>query len=88
MQGRSLVVGSMSKGHVMTGSRLGPVIAPGETTNLVALLATNASCGGLAFDQDALFALCPGPEFAAEIAAPFARRRMAACDCCRDAQAL
>jgi arginine:pyruvate transaminase len=76
MAERTVVVGSMSKGHAMTGSRLGWVIAPEEVAEAVATLATNTTYGVPAFIQDAaLFALGLGPGFEAKIAEPFRRRR-------------
>lgn len=76
MAERTVVVGSMSKGHAMTGSRLGWVIAPEPVAEAVTTLATNTTYGVPAFIQDAaLFALRQGPAFEAQIAAPFRRRR-------------
>ena len=76
MADRTLVVGSMSKSHAMTGSRLGWVIGPERVIDAITLLATNTTYGVPAFVQDAaLFALAQGPAFEAEIAAPFRRRR-------------
>lgn len=76
MAGRTVVVGSMSKSHAMTGSRLGWVVAPEEVAEAVTTLATNTTYGVPAFIQDAaLFALSLGPEFEAQIAEPFRRRR-------------
>jgi arginine:pyruvate transaminase len=76
MAERTVVVGSMSKGHAMTGSRLGWVIAPEPVAEAVTTLATNTTYGVPAFIQDAaLFALELGPAFEARIAAPFRRRR-------------
>ncbi len=76
MADRTLVVGSMSKSHAMTGSRLGWLVAPAPVVEAVATLATNTTYGVPAFIQDAaLFALNLGPDFEARIAAPFRRRR-------------
>ena len=76
MVDRTLVVGSMSKSHAMTGSRLGWVIAPVPVAEAITLLATNTTYGVPAYIQDAaLFALNQGETFEAEIAAPFRRRR-------------
>lgn len=73
---RTVVIGSMSKSHAMTGSRLGWVVAPEEVVEAVTTLATNTTYGVPAFIQDAaLFALSLGPEFEAKIGAPFRRRR-------------
>ncbi|WP_298906648.1 pyridoxal phosphate-dependent aminotransferase [uncultured Aliiroseovarius sp.] len=79
MAERTLVVGSMSKSHAMTGSRLGWIIGPDEAIAHLATLAINTNYGVAGFIQDAaLFALRQGPGFEADIAAPFRRRRDAA----------
>lgn len=79
MAGRTIVVGSMSKSHAMTGSRLGWIVAAPEVIEAVTVLATNTTYGVPAFVQDAaLFALNLGPDFEAAVAAPFARRRAVA----------
>jgi arginine:pyruvate transaminase len=76
MADRTLVVGSMSKGHAMTGSRLGWVIGPEEVIDMLAVLALNTTYGVPGFIQDAaLHALSKGPGFEATIGAPFRRRR-------------
>ena len=76
MAERTLVVGSMSKSHAMTGSRLGWVVGPERVIEAITLLATNTTYGVPAYIQDAaLFALAQGEDFEAEIAAPFKRRR-------------
>ncbi len=76
MAERTVVVGSMSKSHAMTGSRLGWIVAPQEVAQAVETLATNTTYGVPAFIQDAaLFALGLGEGFEAEVAAPFRRRR-------------
>jgi arginine:pyruvate transaminase len=73
---RTLVVGSMSKSHAMTGSRLGWIVASEEVINAVSLLATNTTYAVPSFIQHAaLFALQLGSEFEENIAAPFRRRR-------------
>lgn len=79
MEGRTIVVGSMSKSHAMTGSRLGWVVAPEPVAAAVATLATSTTYGVPAFIQDAaLFALRRGEGFEEAVAAPFRRRRDAA----------
>jgi arginine:pyruvate transaminase len=89
MAARTIVVGSMSKGHAMTGSRLGWMIAPEPVVEAVTTLATNTTYGVAAFIQDAaLFALRQGPTFEARIAAPFRRRREIALDALAQARAL
>ena len=81
MADRTLVVGSLSKSHAMTGSRLGWVVGPAEMIELMASLAIHTTYGVPGFIQDAgAFALRQGPAFEAEIAAPFARRRQIALD--------
>ncbi|MDE3080636.1 MAG: aminotransferase class I/II-fold pyridoxal phosphate-dependent enzyme [Paracoccaceae bacterium] len=76
MADRTIVIGSMSKSHAMTGSRLGWVVAPEPVAEAIATLATNTTYGVPAFIQDAaLFALKLGDGFEAEVAAPFRRRR-------------
>ena len=72
----TIVIGSMSKSHAMTGSRIGWVIAPEEAIENMIDLATNTTYGVAGFVQDAaLFALFQGEAFEDEIAAPFKRRR-------------
>ncbi len=79
MGDRTLVVGSLSKSHAMTGSRLGWLVGPAEAIRHAVLLATHITYGVPGYIQDAgLFALAQGPAFEAGIAAPFARRRAAA----------
>lgn len=76
MAERTLVVGSLSKSHAMTGSRLGWLVAPEEVVEAVTALATNTTYGTPGFIQDAaLHALAQGPDFEEMIAAPFRRRR-------------
>uniref|UniRef100_UPI0035156B99 pyridoxal phosphate-dependent aminotransferase n=1 Tax=Limimaricola soesokkakensis TaxID=1343159 RepID=UPI0035156B99 len=76
MAGRTLVVGSMSKGHAMTGSRVGWIVGPGEAIAALEDLATHMTYGIPGFIQDAaLEALRMGVGFETEVAAPFRRRR-------------
>ena len=76
MAERTLVIGSMSKSHAMTGSRLGWVVAPEAVVEGLTTLVTNTTYGVPAFVQDAArFALDQGADFEAAIAAPFRRRR-------------
>ncbi|MGB1209413.1 MAG: pyridoxal phosphate-dependent aminotransferase, partial [Paracoccaceae bacterium] len=76
MADRTLVVGSMSKSHAMTGSRVGWVIGPADAVAAMIDLATSTTYGVPGYIQDAaLFALNQGASFEAEIAAPFKRRR-------------
>lgn len=76
MAARTLVVGSMSKSHAMTGSRCGWVVGPAEVIAQMINLATHTTYGVPGFIQDAAaFALAQGDAFEAGIGAPFARRR-------------
>ncbi|WP_282168243.1 pyridoxal phosphate-dependent aminotransferase [Ruegeria atlantica] len=76
MAERTLVVGSMSKSHAMTGSRCGWVVAPEEVIAHLINLATHTTYGVPGFIQDAAsFALSAGHDLEEEIAAPFRRRR-------------
>ncbi|WP_299042308.1 pyridoxal phosphate-dependent aminotransferase [uncultured Tateyamaria sp.] len=76
MADRTLVIGSMSKSHAMTGSRCGWVIGPEAVIAHLITFATHTTYGVPGFIQDAsVFALDQGPEFEADIAAPFQRRR-------------
>ncbi|MBB3993851.1 arginine:pyruvate transaminase [Sulfitobacter undariae] len=76
MEERTLVVGSMSKSHAMTGSRIGWVVGPAHVISHLVNLATHTTYGVAGFIQDAaLFALELGKEFETEIAEPFRRRR-------------
>jgi len=87
MAERTMVVGSLSKSHAMTGSRLGWVIAPEHMIEMINDLATNTTYGVAGFVQQAgLCALRLGPEFEAQIAAPFRRRRDIALNILRDFQ--
>lgn len=79
MAERTLVCGSMSKSHAMTGSRIGWVIGPEEIVTHLTNLTTHTTYGVPGFIQDAaLFALDLGSAFEAEIAEPFRRRRVLA----------
>lgn len=81
MSERTLVVGSMSKSHAMTGSRIGWVIGPEPIIEHLINLATHTTYGVPGFIQEAaLFALEQGEAFEAEIAEPFRRRRALAYD--------
>lgn len=76
MAERTLVVGSMSKSHAMTGSRCGWIVGPAEVISSLTDLATNTTYGVPGYIQDAAaFGLVQGPEFEADVAAPFKRRR-------------
>ncbi|MDF1726925.1 MAG: aminotransferase class I/II-fold pyridoxal phosphate-dependent enzyme [Sulfitobacter sp.] len=76
MSERTLVVGSMSKSHAMTGSRIGWIVGPEELITHLTNLSTHTTYGVPGYIQDAaLFALNQGPDFEAGIAEPFRRRR-------------
>jgi len=75
MDERTLVVGSLSKSHAMTGSRLGWIIAPRDMAAHIDNLSTHTTYGIPGFIQAAgLFALNLGPDFEDQIAAPFRKR--------------
>lgn len=76
MQERTLVIGSMSKSHAMTGSRVGWICAPEDVIEKLIDLSTNTNYGVPGFIQDAAaFALGQGKGSEEEVAAPFRRRR-------------
>ncbi|AXI46190.1 aspartate aminotransferase [Sulfitobacter sp. SK012] len=76
MAERTLVCGSMSKSHAMTGSRCGWIVGPPDIIAYLIDLATNTTYGVPGYIQDAAaFALEQGAELEEEIAAPFRRRR-------------
>ncbi|WP_439156339.1 pyridoxal phosphate-dependent aminotransferase [Yoonia sp.] len=76
MTDRTLVVGSMSKSHAMTGSRIGWVCAPEHVIAHLLNLATHTTYGVPGFIQDAAeFALKQGADVEETVAAPFRRRR-------------
>ena len=78
---RTLVVGSLSKSHAMTGSRIGWIVGPAEAIGPLCDLATSTNYGLPGYIQDAgLYALNLGPDFEVGIAAPFRRRREIARD--------
>ena len=74
---RTLVVGSMSKSHAMTGSRIGWVVGPERAVAALADLATHTTYGVPAYiQQAALWALAEGGDaLEARVAAPYRRRR-------------
>ncbi len=76
MAERTLVVGSMSKSHAMTGSRIGWIIGPKDVVDHLINLATHTTYGVAGFVQDAAdFALAQGDGLEEKVAAPFRRRR-------------
>ena len=79
MAEQCLVVGSLSKSHAMTGSRLGWIVGPKGAIEHLGNLATTTTYGIPGFVQDAgLFALTEGAAIEAEIAARYRRRAQAA----------
>ena len=78
MAGRTLVVGSLSKSHAMTGSRLGWIVGPEEAIEHLSNLSTHTTYGVAGFIQDAgEFALGQGDMLEHQIAEPFRRRHAA-----------
>ncbi len=76
MADRTFVVGSMSKGHAMTGARVGWVVAPERAIAGMIDLAGATTYGLPGFIQDAaLFALTEYPEQEAQVAERYKRRR-------------
>ncbi|NOE32766.1 MULTISPECIES: pyridoxal phosphate-dependent aminotransferase [unclassified Ruegeria] len=76
MEDRTLVIGSMSKSHAMTGSRCGWIVGPEEVIAHLINLATHTTYGVPGFIQVASsYALTAGHELEEKIAAPFRRRR-------------
>ena len=81
MAERTLVVGSMSKSHAMTGFRVGWICGPEAAIEHLSNLSTHTTYGVPGFVQDAaLFALEAGTALEQQIAAPFRRRRAIALD--------
>jgi len=86
---RTIVIGSMSKSHAMTGSRIGWLVAPEAVIQRTCDLATVVTYGVAGFVQDAaLFALKQGEALETKVAAPFARRRKLALDVLKDTNAV
>ncbi|MGV6803425.1 MAG: pyridoxal phosphate-dependent aminotransferase [Ruegeria sp.] len=76
MVDHTLVIGSMSKSHAMTGSRCGWIVGPEEAIQHLINLATHTTYGVPGFIQDAAsYALTAGSDLEEEVAAPFRRRR-------------
>ena len=79
MAERTLVVGSMSKSHAMTGSRVGWVVGPREIISLMIGLSNTTTYGVPGYIQVAAeYAL--GTDLETEVGAPFKRRRLMARD--------
>ena len=76
MAQRTFQVGSLSKSHAMTGSRVGWVCGPEDAVAQIENLTTHTTYGLPGYIQDAAhYALSLGADFETEIAAPFKRRR-------------
>ncbi|MEM8882419.1 MAG: aminotransferase class I/II-fold pyridoxal phosphate-dependent enzyme, partial [Pseudomonadota bacterium] len=76
---RTLVIGSLSKSHAMTGSRLGWIVGPDVAIKNLINLTTHTTYGVAGFIQDAgEFALKRGQILEDQIAAPFRRRHASA----------
>lgn len=81
MRERTLVVGSMSKSHAMTGSRIGWLVGPNNVITHLQNLSTHTTYGVAGFIQHAaIHALSLGEEFESQISEPFRRRRLLALD--------
>lgn len=73
---RTLVIGSLSKSHAMTGSRIGWIVGPEEVVAEIINLTTNTTYGVPNYIQGAaIYALNQGCKLEETIAAPFRRRR-------------
>ena len=78
LEDRTLVVGSLSKSHAMTGSRVGWILGSEAAIAHAINLSTHTTYGLPGFLQDAgAFALGRGPDLEAEISAPFRHRHAA-----------
>ena len=72
---KTLVIGSMSKSHAMTGFRCGWVIGPEDIVKHMVNLATSTTYGVPGFIQEAAyFALLQGTASTARVSEPFFRR--------------
>lgn len=79
MAERTLVVGSLSKSHAMTGSRLGWIVGPREAVARIGELATTTTYGLPGYIQDAgLYAVAHGDAIERAIAGRYRRRAEAA----------
>ena len=75
---RTLVIGSLSKSHAMTGSRIGWLLGPEQAIEHAINLSTHTTYGLPGYLQDAgVFALDRGPDLETEISEPFRRRHAA-----------
>lgn len=76
MEARTVVIGSLSKSHAMTGSRLGWALAPAGLTRLMEDLALMTCYGLPGYIQKAgLWALEQGEAIESDLAQTFRRRR-------------
>ena len=76
MADRTLLIGSMSKSHAMTGSRVGWLVGPEDAIAHLADLAIVTTYGVPGYIQDAaVFALAQGKTLEDKHARPFERRR-------------
>ena len=86
MEERTLVIGSLSKSHVMTGFRLGWIIAPPAVIDAIHGLSNATTYGVPGFIQDAAtVALTTGDDYEDETAARYRRRRDKAVEALRGA---
>ncbi len=84
MRERTLVIGSLSKSHMMTGSRLGWIIGPAPMIAHLTDLATNTTYGVPGYIQDAAaWALSEGDHIETYVARTYAARRTAALEVLR-----
>lgn len=91
MTDRTLVIGSMSKSHGLTGFRIGWITGPREAVALVSDLAISTNYGLPGFVQDACLHALTSPEGAAAetaLADLYRSRRDAALDVLRGAEGL
>ena len=89
MAERTLVIGSMSKSHAMTGSRCGWIVAPEGVIEHLINLTTHTTYGVPGFIQDAAsHALSTGPDLEDMISEPFRRRRALAMEVLAARQAI
>ena len=89
MAERTLVVGSLSKSHLMTGARIGWLVGPEEVIAMIGALATTMTYGAPGFLQDAaLAALTAGAGIAREVSERYRRRRDAVLDILDGANAI
>ncbi|NOX73357.1 MAG: aminotransferase class I/II-fold pyridoxal phosphate-dependent enzyme [Alphaproteobacteria bacterium] len=89
MAERTLVVGSMSKSHAMTGSRVGWIVAPKDVITKLIDLSTCTTYGVPGFIQAAaLFALEQGDPLEKRVGEVFRRRRALAQEALKGVNAL